>query len=362
NPLTGVGHYAAELYRELRAAEPSLGLLPFAVGRQRFAPPGLTVRRLKVPARAAVAGWEVARFPPGEWLVGRVDAVHGTNFWVPPLQRANGVVTIHDLTFLLHPEWCTPPVRRYRWIVPKVLGRSAVVLTPSETVAEQVAAELSFPRERIVVTPEGVRAPAATGGSSTGGSTTGGSTTGGAAPAVRGDYALFIGSREPRKNLDRLVRAFAGLGDLGLGLVIAGPAGWGESDLHEGLNRLGNGVSVTVTGYLSDAALAATLQAAQVFVFPSLYEGFGLPPLEAMAAGVPVVAARAGSLPEVLGDAPFWCDPMEEASIADAIRRSVTDGAARAAAVERGRARAAGYRWSETARLTLDAYRRAASG
>ncbi|HWD09863.1 MAG TPA: glycosyltransferase family 1 protein [Actinomycetota bacterium] len=347
NPLTGVGHYAAELYRELSAVDGGPQLRLFAVGRQRSAPPELTVRRVMVPARAAVAGWEVARFPPGEWLVGRADAVHGTNFWVPPLQRANGVVTIHDLTFLLHPEWCTPAVRRYRWIVPKVLGRSAVVVTPSETIAEQVTAELSFPRERIVVTPEGVREAVVPAG---------------AAPAAGGDYALFVGAREPRKNLGRLLAAFKGLGDLGLDLVIAGPAGWGESDLHEGVNTLAGGVRVTVTGYLTDAALAATLRSAQVFVFPSLYEGFGLPPLEAMAAGVPVVAARAGSLPEVLGDAPFWCDPLDASSIGEAIRRSVTDGEARAVAIERGRARAAGYRWSETARLTIEAYRRAATG
>lgn len=346
NPLTGVGHYTAELLRALRTTEEAPELRLFAVGRQQSTPPGLTVRRVKVPARAAVAGWEVARFPPGEWLVGRGDVVHGTNFWVPPLQRRNGVVTIHDLTFLLHPEWCTPAVRRYRWIVPKVLGRSSVVVTPSETVAGEVASELSFPRDRIVVTPEGVREPASSGGS---------------AAVVGGDYALFIGAREPRKNLDRLLGAFKALGDLGLGLVIAGPAGWGESALHEGVNELGNGIRVTVTGYLSDAALAATLRGARIFAFPSLYEGFGLPPLEAMAAGVPVVAARAGSLPEVLGDAPFWCDPLDEASIADAVRRAATDEPARAVAIERGRARAAGYRWSETARLTLEAYRRAAS-
>ncbi|MGH2717416.1 MAG: glycosyltransferase family 4 protein [Actinomycetota bacterium] len=348
NPLTGVGHYAAELHRALQATEGGPALRLFAVGRQRSAPEGLPVHRLKVPARAAVAAWEYSRFPPGEWLAGRCDVVHGTNFWVPPLQRRNGVVTIHDLTFLLHPEWCTPPVRRYRWIVPKVLGRSAIVVTPSETVAAQVAGELSFPRDRIVVTPEGVRTAGAGAGAE-------------GRAAARGDYALFIGAREPRKNLDRLLRAFQGLGDLGLGLVIAGPAGWGESGLHEGVNLLANGVRVTVPGYLSDADLAATLRAAQVFVFPSLYEGFGLPPLEAMAARVPVVASRAGSLPEVLGDAPFWCDPLDETSIAEAIRRAVTDTGARVSAVDRGRVRAAGYRWSETARLTIEAYRQAAS-
>jgi glycosyltransferase involved in cell wall biosynthesis len=356
NPRTGVGHYAAELYRHLPAADPELALSLFAVGRQRAELPGVAVRRLKLPARVVVTGWELLPVPVGDRLTGPADAVHGTNFWLPPLRRPNGVVTIHDLTFLLHPEWCTPAVRRYRWIVPRVLRRCAVVITPSATVAEQVAAELLFPWERIVVTPEGVRRPAPAGEGRAGEEP--------AAAARRlgiaGDYVLFAGAREPRKNLHRLVRAFAGLADLDLTLVVAGPPGWGAGDPSGQAAALGLGRRLVVTGYLSDADLAALVAGARAFAFPSLYEGFGLPPLEAMAAGVPVVAARAGALPEVLGDAPFWCDPRDEASIAEALRRAVTDEAARAAAVAGGQARAAGYRWEETARLTVGAYRRAA--
>src|SRR5438105_7437934 len=202
NPRTGVGHYAAALLEALLAADPELGVSLFAVGRQP-APattPGssgalrgawgdgrATLRRLPVPARLVVVAWELARHPGGEVLFGRTGAVHGTNFWVPPLSRPNGVVTLHDLTFLLYPELCTPQVRRYRWIVPQVLKRCAVVLTPSETVAEQVSSELSFPRDRIVVTPEGVRHSALS------------------PPSARREgrsYLLFTGAREPRKNLD----------------------------------------------------------------------------------------------------------------------------------------------------------------
>lgn len=352
NPRTGVGHYAASLLDALLAADSDLEVSLFAVGRQPdpAVMPGhdrATLRRLRIPARLVVAGWELARHPAGELLVGRVGAVHGTNFWVPPLKKANGVVTIHDLTFLLYPEFCTPQVRRYRWIVPKVLQRCAVVLTPSDIVAEQVSAELGFPRSRIVVTPEGVRPsalaaqppPSATG---------------------RG-YLLFTGTQEPRKNLDRLLRAFALLGDLDLGLVVAGPAGWGSDNLQRRCADLGIADRVRLPGYLSDKDLAATLAGARAFVFPSLYEGFGLPPLEAMAAGVPVVAARAGSLPEVLGDAPRWCDPLDVESIAAAVRIAVTDEEWRAEAVLSGRKRAAAYDWAETARLTREAYARASS-
>ncbi|HYR61134.1 MAG TPA: glycosyltransferase family 1 protein [Actinomycetota bacterium] len=355
NPRTGVGHYTAALADHLLAADPGLELSLFAVGRQPVAAamPGgdrATLRRLRVPARLVVGAWELAGRPPGDVLFGEVDAVHGTNFWIPPLRRRNGLVTIHDLTFLLHPEFCTPRIRRYRWILPRVLRRCAVVLTPSETVAGQVASELAFPRDRIVVTPEGVRSSAL-----------------GTSPQVKpssapaGEYVLFTGTHEPRKNLGRLLGAFARLGDLDLALVVAGRAGWGPENLRQSADELGIAGRVSFTGYLPDEELAALLAGARAFVFPSIYEGFGLPPLEAMAAGIPVVAAQAGSLPEVLGDAPFWCDPFDVESMAAAIRTAVTDEGRRATATAAGRARAARYDWADTARLTLDAYRLAAS-
>ena len=134
NPRTGVGQYAAALLEALLAADPDLEVSLFAVGRQpspattsdvsgalkgASGDGRATLRRLRIPARLVVPAWELARYPRGEVLFGRAGAVHGTNFWVPPLGRPNGVVTVHDLTFLLYPEFCTPQVRRYRWILPR---------------------------------------------------------------------------------------------------------------------------------------------------------------------------------------------------------------------------------------------------
>lgn len=351
-PRTGVGHYAATLLERLLAAEPDLRFDLFALTRARdtsSVPRGERVRlwHRRVPARAAVVAWEVLGRPAGERFLGEVDVVHGTNFWIPPLRASNGIVTIHDLTFVLYPEFCTPQVRRYRWIVPRVLRRCALVLTPSQTVRAQVAEELRFPEDRIVVTPEGVREAFTE-----------------AAPdralltrlGIDREYVLFAGTQEPRKNLDRLIQAFALLPD-DVQLVIAGPPGWGSVDLPALARRLRLGGRVVFSGYLPDPEVAALMAGARAFAFPTLYEGFGLPPLEAMRAGVPVVAARAGALPEVLGDVPLYCDPLDVESIAEAIRRAVGDEAAREAAICAGRERAGRYSWDETARRTLEAYR-----
>jgi glycosyltransferase involved in cell wall biosynthesis len=360
NARTGVGHYAATLLERLLALDPDLQFSLFAITRQRDTsgiPDHARVlfRHVRIPARVAVTAWERSRVGSGERFLGECDVVHGTNFWIPPVSGTKGVVTIHDLTFWFYPELCTPQVRRYRWIVPKVLKRCAAMLVPSRTIREQAAAELGFPGDRIVVTPEGVR-NAFTGASPDPGLL--------AKLGVGGDYLLFVGSQEPRKNLDRLIAAFAQL-DASLPelqLVVAGPPGWGSVDLPAVVRKLDLEGRVVFSGYLPDEQVGSLVAGARAFVFPTLYEGFGLPPLEAMAAGVPVVASRAGSLPEVLGDGPFWCDPLDIDSIAEAITRAVGDEQARAAAVEAGRKRAASYDWSTTAALTLEAYRRVASG
>lgn len=353
---TGVGHYTRSLLTELLQIDQELEVDLWTVslrGDTSKVPKAgrLNLKHVRLPARVVVAVWETIGRPYAESVFGPVDVVHGTNFWVPPLKRINGVVTIHDLTFRLFPELCTPAVQRYKWIVPKVLKRCALILTPSKTVAEQVVSELGFPEDRIVVTPEGVR----------------GSFVGaqpdpalGRRMGINGPYVLFAGTQEPRKNLDRLLTSFSQVeGDLQL--VIVGPQGWGSVDLPALATKLHLGKKVIFSGYLPDADLAALVAGARAFVFPTLYEGFGLPPLEAMAAGIPVVSSDGGSLPEVLGDAPIYCDPLDIESITAAINKGAWDESVRASAVSRGLAQAARYNWRETAELTYRAYKRVAS-
>lgn len=353
NPLTGVGHYASSLLQEMliQDREARFGLVAFTLRADKARLPvhdRVSVKHYRVPSRWLVTGWEKVGFPKGEAVFGRSDAVHGTNYWVPPLRKPNGVVTIHDLTFRLYPNMCTPQVQRYEWIVPKVLKRCSIVITHTEVIKAQVVSELGFPQDRIVVTRGGVRG-----------------TFKGATPdhrlerdhGIEGDYVLFMGSSEPRKNLDRLLQAFAALQHQ-VQLVIAGPPGWGGVDIESLANKLHLGKRVVITGYLPEAQIGSLVAGARLFAFPSLYEGFGLPPLEAMAAGVPVVAASAGALREVLGSAPFYCDPLDVDSIADALSRALSDEQSRQTAIKAGREQAAKYSWSETARLTLAAYRR----
>lgn len=350
---TGIGHYSASLLEGL--LDEDVEILPYAFTSKsgdEGLPTGLRERliRIPVPGRVVVTAWSGLGWPAADDLLGGADVVHGTNFWIPPLGRRNGVVTIMDLTFWLYPELCTAQVRRYKWIVPKALRDASMVIAPSATIAEEVSAELDFPAERVAVTPLGVRNVFA-----------------GAHPdpallkrlGVDGPYILFAGTQEPRKNLDRLIEAMPECPD-DLSLVIAGPPGWGSVDLPAVAHKLKLDHRVRFSGYLTDDQLSALMAGARAFVFPSIYEGFGLPPLEAMAAGIPVVAAATGSLPEVLDDAPFWCQHDDPSSIARAITTAVQDEQARGSAVTRGHEVAARYDWAETVRLTVQVYRRVA--
>lgn len=311
--LTGVGRFCAGLADALVRRE-DLELRAYAVARHAQSATtgparafGLSVRTWRLPTRVANAVWERADAPPIEWLVGRVDVVHGTNYVVPPARHAARVVSVHDLTALRYPEMCVPASLAYPRLVARAARRGAFVHVPSGFVRDEVVAELGVVADRVKVVPYGVDGPGQI------------TSSGPVAPgrARTAPYVLALGAVEPRKDLPTLVRAFAELASAhaDLELVVAGPRGWGEPAFASAVTASGLGRRVVRLGYLEEADRRALLSGAVALAYPSLYEGFGFPPLEAMAAGVPVVATTAGSLPEVLGEAALLVPPGDTSRV-----------------------------------------------
>ncbi|MGH3855777.1 MAG: glycosyltransferase family 4 protein [Pseudonocardiaceae bacterium] len=346
---SGIGRYTAALVRELAMrADVDVTVTAFTARGQAAlraaVPPGVRVRGGPVPARALRALWRRVGWPPTELLAAEADVLHATNFVLPPAKRARGVVTVHDLAFLDHPEFLAPQQRDLPALLRRSVARAAVVCTPSAAVARQVARRLDIAEERIVVTPLGVD-PAW-------------SSTGPPSPALRARlglpprYLLFVGAAQPRKGLDVLLDVHAAHPELAQ-LVLAGPAGWGPT---RAASSVGSGVHAV--GYLDEVDLRRVVAGAAALVLPSLEEGFGLPVLEAMAAGVPVVCSDLPALREVAGGLATLVPPGDPDALATAL--ASVDGAGHDPAGAAARqAHAARYTWQACAQATVHAYRTA---
>ena len=335
---TGVGRYTSELAAALLAR--GVKLNRFAVALRGDPPEG--VARMRLPARAARRMWMRWDRPRIDSLMNDSNLVHGTNFVLPPNGRgAPGVVTVHDLSFL-RPD-VFPGGEALRDLVPWSVRRAAAVLTPTEAVADELCATYPVPRDKVFVTHEGV-AEVFFGATPL-------SDTALGKMGIPGPYALAVGTLEPRKNLAALLQAWraAGLEAAGWRLVLAGPKGWGP--------ELPETAGVILTGWVGDETLPGLLAGASIFLYPSRYEGFGLPPLEAMAAGVPVLAGRYSAADEVLGDGALKVDPDDTDAIGEALLRLAGDDGLRRSLAFAGRARAASFTWSAAAKATIEAYR-----
>ena len=355
---TGIGRYTAELLRELVALDPDerpdevLAAAFTWRGHEQLSarlPAGVRAAGRRAPARLLQASWRHVNVPTMPMLGVRADVVHGTNFVLPPPGRgAAGVVTVHDLSFLRHPETVSAASARYRDLVPASLRRAALVLADSHALAEEIAAEYGLATDRVRAVPLGVD-PAWFGASPR-------------PPAeleLPERYLLFVGTLEPRKNLATLLTAFRRLRDADPStppLVLAGPPGWGPALDTAGLSAR----DVRQLGYLESSALRSVVAGAAVLCYPSLYEGFGLPPLEALAAGTPVVASDIPVLREVLGDA-GGCVRFFPARDADALAETITQALTKPGETEFGIAHARTFTWVRTASFTAMAYRDAVS-
>jgi glycosyltransferase involved in cell wall biosynthesis len=356
--FAGVGRYARELLRALVALSSSdeYALLCAAPPTQAAAlldvlPPGAERRMYRLPfsERLVTAAWQRFRLPVrAERIVGKIDVFHGPDFVVPP-SSAPRVVTIHDLSFVRYPELGEPALVAYlQSVVPRSIDASERVIAVSTSVAAELVDEFPHARDKIVAIPNGVRAPDV---------------------SVLPDRCrpgepdvLIVGTIEPRKNhltlLDamRIVRSR----HPNATLTVAGRVGWRADDIVARLQQEEASGHVRLVLAPPDDVLDNLYRQTTVFAYPSMYEGFGLPVLEAMARGVPVVAGDIPALRESGGSAALFAAPNDADALAAQIIKLIDDVDAREMATARGIAHAGGYSWRETAQRTQRVYQQAA--
>jgi glycosyltransferase involved in cell wall biosynthesis len=352
SPAAGVRRYAHELLRGLASLGQPLQLVMLGGARSSAVPPG-TEWVPEPPHPPTNAGWMLVGLP---WAMrrGRVDLVHAPAYTAPFYAPAPIVLTIHDVSYARRPEWF--PYRRdglRRAFYRRSALSARLVITDSEFSASEIQAAYGIPRSRIAVIPLGVD-PAfltATGARDL--------------PAgIDGPFVLHVGDLHERRNLPMVVQALLEVRQQGgalakMALVLAGvDRGVGDA-LTQAARAAGADDLIVLLGRVDDAMLRTLYRRATALVYPSLYEGFGLPLLEAMAGGTPVLASRAASIPEVVGDAGLLLAPRSTAEWAQAIIRVATEDGLAARLRAAGQARASTFSWTRTAEQTLDVYRRA---
>jgi glycosyltransferase involved in cell wall biosynthesis len=365
---TGVGYYTRHLVRRLPMVDPSTEYVAWYLNaggflrRRRFfsdvRAPNLSERGTPIPA--AVFNRLVSRFdlPRLEWFV-RSDVVFGPNFVPPPTRADRVVVTVHDLGFRFLPGTAPHAVPWWLRGLERTLGIAASVIVPSNATRRDVEELYGVEPERIEVIPlgvdtdlfhptreEDVRSVRRS-------------------FAIDGPYVVFLGL-ERRKNLSTLLEAFRKLPDaIRPTLVLVGGVPWDPGGRDPVANALASTSAeirrrIVLTGYVSDATKVALLGGAELLAYPSLYEGFGLPALEAMACGTPVLASNVSAVPELVGEAAVLVDPTDAGAIAAALESLLSDDELRARLSSAGRARAAGFTWDAMARRTSEVLRAAA--
>lgn len=349
----GIGHYTLSLIRALASMErgdevvilharrdhsPFFHELPLQ-RQPLWTPSHHRYEQLTLPLELAGSG---------------LDLLHSPDFIPPFWRRCKAVITVHDLAFLLYPELVTAQSRHYYGQVGRAVESAEGIIAVSENTKGDLVHLLGVPADRVEVVHHAadecfrpladealLKAFCKK-------------------HALPDRFLLFVGTIEPRKNIPTLLRAFALLRKKGRGekLVIAGGKGWLYQKVFQTVEDNGLSQDVLFFGPASKEELTLLYNAALLFVFPSLYEGFGFPPLEAMASGTPVLSSSAPAMPEVLGDAALYFDPGDVEALTETIERALGDAGLRAELRRRGLERAAQFSWRRTAERTLDLYHR----
>ena len=362
----GIGRYCRELVQALVELDEENEYVLFVAGRPppdqrqtlqaRFGTcPNVRLRLAPIPERWLVRLWHRLQVPlPVEMFTGPLDIFHSPDFTLPPVRNAKKLLQIHDLSFLRVPEHADPRLRRFlETVVPRCVQQANLVLADSQHTKRDTVELLQVPSDRVMVILGAVEP--------------------GFHPVrdeqelerVRACYdlpesfILGLSTLEPRKNFIGLIEAY----DMLVGrtaaphhLVIGGGKGWLYEDIFRRVAELGLEDRVHFLGFVAEENLPALYTLADVFAYPSFYEGFGLPVLEAMACETPVVASNASSLPEVVGEAGLMVSPADTEGLARALERILTDPSLREMLVAHGRDQASRFTWERAARQLLSAY------
>lgn len=294
--------------------------------------------------------WNYIPIPYSLFFRKKADVTVFFNYAVPPKVSGKTVVFVHDMAYRVYPETVRKKTRRFlELVLQKSCDRADRIVTISEFSKQEILKYLKVSEEKISVVTLGVDRKRFH--------------THYPADQIRmvqskyglkGEYLLYIGTIEPRKNLKRLIEAYASLPLETPMLVFAGKKGWMYREIFQTVETLGIGERVKFLGYVADREIPLLLSGAKCFLFPSLYEGFGLPPLEAMASGVPVVASNGSAIPEVVGDAAVLVEATKVESISHGILRVLKEKGLRERMIEKGIQRAKTFRWEKTARELLE--------
>jgi glycosyltransferase involved in cell wall biosynthesis len=356
---TGVGEYTRALLRHLLRRGGDCTFHGFSSGWGEMDADSLMGLsrhcHIPLPTRVLYKGWEFIGAPKVDRLLGGLDVFHATNYYLPPVASAKRIATFYDLAFLRVPELCSPKiVGPFSRNVARFAREADAILVCSECTKQDVVELLDVAPSKVTVAYGAVEE--------------------GFTPVAREEasqalkhrygidspFVLFVSTIEPRKNIPGLIAAFAHVAhDFPHKLLLVGGAGWNSEGLDALISQHGLTDRVLRLGYVADRSdLPLFYSAADVFVFPSFYEGFGLPVLEAMACGCPVVTSNRTSLPEVGGAAAAYADPDHEDTFAEVLLHVLSDAGSRETMRALGLEQAKRFSWEKTTDVTLDLYRR----
>lgn len=352
----GVGRYTLQLVRHMAPLLDHDKLRLFYFDFKRNGLPGVgreaTHKAVQwCPGRVVQGLWKTLSWPPANWLSGSADLYHSPNFILPPLTQGKSVVSIHDMSFMRFPEFAES--RNYDYLSRRIadtVERADAIITISNFSAEEIHHFFPASRGKVKTTylaaADGFTAPDACI-----------TTTIRKQLNLERPYLLTVGTIEPRKNIGFLVEVFENLHDYDGDLVIAGMPGWKVESTMERIRTSPLADRIRIINYVSEENLPGLYAGADLFLTTSHYEGFGLPPLEAMACNTPVISSAGGSLAEVLSDGAILIEPFDADLWRENIMHILTDSTARDTLIHAGSARCKQFSWNRTARDTLAVYR-----